>query len=197
MKIIKLLILPLVLFCLKLNAAIFPISFPQGITSSQVVVDSPVESPIGTVVINTALYDDSIITVVENNMAVDVFGQINLDIDYTFGSPVVGAHIHGSTGVGASGNILGAINVSATSDTTFKISGFYNIKTQNLKNEFLNGNFYFDLHTFVNTGAPTGTPALGPELRGQMSATIPEPSTYFLFLISGLFFLGFKLIHRR
>ncbi len=171
------------------NAEVFPISFLLGITKDQVVVSTPAD-PVGTAVVNIATYDDSAST----------FGTINLDLTYTFtASPVVGAHLHGPAAVGVANsgdsNIgIFALNVSnVQTGNIHQITGSYEILNSSLKSDFLNGDFYLDIHSVNNTGFPPDFP--GPEVRGQLSVTVPEPSEYSLILSIGI--LGITALIRK
>ncbi len=185
---IKYIVFIQIIFFISIKLYSIEITFPFGITKAQVVIGSPSE-PVGIAVVNVATYDESAST----------FGTINLDLTYTFtGSPVVGAHLHGPAAVGVANSGDSNVGIFALSVSSVQqgnihqLTGSYNIASSSLKSEFLNGNFYLDIHSVNNTGFPPDFP--GPELRGQMAVSIPEPLgiTKFYILVILIFTLLIK-----
>jgi len=138
------------------SAAVIQFDFLNGFSG---VNEVPPNSSLGTGVINTLSYDDS----------VGSFGTLTLNISYSgLSGASTASHIHGLAGSGTNAGVIFALAHSSANSGT--ISGSWAVNSSANLTGLFGGQTYVNLHS---TGFPGG------EVRGQLVA-VPEPSTYAL-----------------
>lgn len=104
-------------------------------------------------------------------------------LDYSFSgllAPETAAHVHrGAPGVN------GPVVIGAPSFPLGSPIHYTTFLTDSVINDLLNNNLYLNVHSTLYRGG---------EIRGQLIAAVPEPSTYALW---GVAVLGVALYHRK